>query len=891
MTREPMWRRYLRLTRPNAGADIDDEVTFHLEQRTAELRGEGMAPEAARREALARFGDVSRYAQECVAIDRSRARHERILEWGQTTWRDVRVALRQYRRSPWFATGTVATLALGIGATLAMYGLVDAVVLRPLPGVTRANELVEITSPNLSYPGFRDLRGAVPSVMQLAGFRDRDMTLRHGDASTRLTGHVVSGNYFGVVGARAALGRVLVESDDAPVAQRVVVLSHTLWVSRFHRDTSILGSVVSVNGSPATVVGIAAPGFRGTRINAVPALWITVHGWWAAAPTYYAGLSLERRGWSWITTIARLRPGQTPTSAAAALREAALRLRQELSLSATDSFDPQIIPAVAAASGGPGGALTRSFIWVLFATVALVLLLAWVNVASLLIARGMQREREIGVRLAIGAGRKRLIRQLLTETAVLAVCAGGASLAAAYVGVRLLSAIAVPGWGEFQGLSLGIGGGTAALAVAAALGTSLLFGLTPALRATRRDVVAAITHGGFRAPRSARLRDLLLVSQVALTVVLLVSTALFARGLQRALAIDPGFDAALVAVTAVDLGMARYDESRARAYLDGASQRLAALPGVTAAAWADALPLNEGSNTESFGIVGEPRLPDDLRYVEISAVTDGYFDALRIPLRLGRVFSATDHSTRARVVVVNETFARRHRGTSGIVGRQLVLQDTFTVIGVVADVKYHRLDEQPQPFVYAPLSRFVAGAGLSPIGVLVRSDRRDPALLATVESTLRDLARDVTPFGRQWLTDHYADALLPQRLSLFLLGACSLLAFVIALVGIYSVSSFFIVSHRRELALRIALGARPQSVVGRVLGHGLRRVGIGVLAGTLAVAGAMRAAQALLYGVGSTDPPAIAAGAGLVLIAAMVASFFPARLASRMDAMRSLRQD
>ncbi|HJU73626.1 MAG TPA: ADOP family duplicated permease [Gemmatimonadaceae bacterium] len=892
MKREPMWRRYVRLRGPDHAADVDEEVAFHLDERAAELRAAGLSADAARREALERFGDTLRYRRECVAIDRSRARHERALEWWLTTWRDTRVALRQYRRSPWFVFGSVTTLALGIGATLAMYRLVDAVVLRPLPGVLRPQELVHVAKPGMAYPSFRDVREATRATAHLAAYSYRPVTLRYGEETTRLTAHVVSGNYFSVLGSLAALGRPLVESDDAAAAPRAVVLSHVLWKTRFQSDSAVIGRVVSVNGSPATIVGVMAAGFRGTSLTAVPNLWLTVHGWFSAAPTYFSRLDLQTRDWGWLVMLGRLQPGQSPSNLVAALKAQSIRNRELFMQRKNAILEPVVISSVAAASGGAGGARTRSFLWVLLATAALVLLLAWVNVASLLIARGMQREREIGVRLALGADRKRLMRQLLTETALLALFAGAASLATAYVGTRLLGSVTIPGWGSFRDLSLGVGLGSAGVAVSFALGTSLLFGLMPALRATRRDVVAAITHGGFRAPRSARMRDALLVSQVSLTVALLIGAALFARGLQRALAIDPGFDPSHVAVTTVDLGIARYDSSRARTYLDGALERLRAIPGVTAVAWADALPLFNGENIESLSIIGEPPLLDDQRFVEIAAVSHGYFEALRIAPKLGRVFNESDHLTKAGVVVVNEAFAQQHGKGKDIVGRQLeVGGSTLTVIGVVRDVKYHRLDEQPRPFVYLPMARSVSRAGLWPVIALVRTDGRHKELPALVDATLRDFAPDVAPFDRQWLGDHYANALLPQRLSLLLLGVCSLLAFAIALVGIYSLASFFVVTHRRELALRLALGAQPQSVVRQVLGHGLVRVGIGVVAGSIAVVAGMRAARALLYGVEPTDPWALVAGAGLVLVAAMLAALVPARMAARMDAMHTLRQD
>lgn len=885
-----MWRRYLRLTGPNPPADVDDEVAFHVDQRAADLMRDGLSPDAARSEAERRFGDRTRYVEECVAIDRSRARETRVLAWLDACLRDTRIGLRQLRRSPWFTTGAVTTLALGIGATLAMYGLVEAVVLRPLPGVEQADRLIEVARTSFSNPGLRDLRAAVPNVVQLAGFSVRPTAVRMGDESMRLTGHVVTGNYFGVLGARATLGRLLVESDDAATAPRVVVISHALWARRFNRDSAIVGRTLLVNQAPATIVGVAEAGFRGTRINATPGLWLTVYGWWAAPPSYFARLNIEERGWGWLTAIGRLRPGETPLSAKAALDRASIGLRDQLALGAKESLDTNVLPAVAA-SGGPGGSMTRTFIWVLFGTVALVLLLAWVNVAGLLIARGLQREREIGVRLAIGAGRARLVRQLLTETAVLAAIAGAASLAAAHLGARLLAAIEIPGWGSLGQISLGIGGGSAAFAVVAALATSLIFGFTPALRATRRDVVAAITHGGFRAPRAALLRDALVVTQVALTVVLLIGAALFARGLQSALSIEPGFDDSRVAMAIVDLGLAKYDSNQARRYLDGAAQRIAALPGVRSVAWADVPPLYEGSSVESFHVLGAARDSERTQYVELSTVTPHYFDVLRIPVRAGRVFSEPDHSARTRVIVVNETFARRHGGVPQILGRQVVLDDTMTVIGVVADVKYHTLTEEARPFVYAPMARAVATAALWPVGLLVRTERDDRAMMTRIERALRAEGRNVAPFGQLWLSEHVEQALLPQRLSLFLLGTCSLLALVIALVGMYSLATFFVVTRRRELALRIALGARPESVVRRVLAHGLRRVGIGVLVGAAAVVAAMRAAQALLYGVHAADPTALAAGAGVVLVAMIVAILFPARAASRMDAMRNLRQE
>jgi predicted permease len=893
VTDGPRWRRYLRFWGDDPAADVDDELRFHLDMKERELVRAGMDPDVARREALEHFGSLRRVRAECEEIAVRRTTRDQRAESFGTMSQDARFALRQLRRSPGFAIATALTLALGIGANVVIFALVDATVLRPLPGVREPERLLEITIPSISYPSYVDFRDQTPGLAGLAAFRERPMALVDGDRSELITGAVVSGNYFALLGAGASVGRVIGEGDDRPDAPPVVVLSHRIWRRLFNEDPGIPGRTVRLNGRPVTIVGVASREFRGSRLRGVPDLWVPVHAMGWIAPTSLDALDINQRSWSWLTAIGRLAPGVSVEQAATALNVVAERQEQLYPTETRTGFTVRAFGARAAAGGAMNREASVRFTAMLVGVVAIVLLIACANVANLLLARAAWRRREIAVRLSLGASRGRLVRQLVTESAVLALVAGGAGVVLSVVGIGALARLTLPGGVSLHALELEVGGRVLAFALAVTVTTVVLFGIAPALQASSLDPALALKDGGHRGGSGrSRLRDGLLVTQVALSMLLLIGTGLFTRALQRALAIDPGVELGKLATISVNLGLARYDSARAGAYYDAVTERVARVPGVARVAWSATLPLGEESLNESFVIPGYQFAPDENTDVEVSAVSPGFLATAGIPLRRGRDFTPDDGEDGDLRVIVNETMARRYWPERDAIGQRFTLVTTAaTIIGVARDAKYHDLLEPPKPFVYVPLSRRLRTDGLSVVSLVARANGDPETILGGVQSAVRSRDPSVPTFELTTYESRLADLLAAQRLGVAFLGAFAVLATVVAAVGIYGVVSFVVGQRRREMGIRLALGARPAGVVRLVLAHGLSRVLLGLVVGVLASAAAARVVSRFLYGVPPTDPVTYAGTAVLLAVVALLAASFPARAAARTDPATTLRAE
>ncbi len=888
---DPGWRRYLRFWGRSAGDDLEDELRFHLEMREADYLAQGSSAAQARAEANQRLGDLSGVREACAVIGKRRERRMRSIERLETIRSDVVFALRQLARSPGFTSIALLTLALGIAANVTIFTVVDSVLLRPLPGIRAPERVVEVTSFTVSYPSYRDFREVAGPLESVAAFSSRSAGVRIGEVTHIERAAVVSGNYFTVLGAGAHRGRLLTDGDETS-GEPVVVVSHRFWRGVLGGDDDVIGSAIRVNGSPATIVGIAAEVFGGTRLASVPSIWLPITAWPLMAPSNQRGFSVDERGWSWLTMVARLAPGATTEQAEAVLTASARRQLEQHPRETRSNTNMTVAPAAAAAVGFRAHEAISRFMLVLMAVVGLVLLVACSNVANLLLARSESRRREIAVRLAIGAGRGRLTRQLITEAMVLAFIAGGFALLVAWAASTLMARVTLPGGIELSSVRLAPDARVLGFALALATATALLFGVVPALQATRADLVSDLKDGARGASTGrSRLRSSLLVAQVAISLVLLVGAGLFVRGLQRALSTDLGFRTDGVALATVNPGLVQFDVERTLSFAETSLERVRALPGVRAAAWSVLVPLTPGSYSETASLDGYVPAPDEQVELNINVVSDGYLRTLGIPLLEGRDIAPNDRSGAEQVAVVNETLARRYWPEGGAVGRRIFSGgDTVRVIGVARTAKYERPDEQAVPLVYLPLAQRADWA-VGSATLLARVDGNPSAALPAMQQEIRSIARDMPISELGTLDDALAATLAPQRFGAWLLSGFALLSLLVAMVGIYGVVAYGVTQRTREFGVRMALGAAPGSVVRLVVGQSLLRVLFGVVLGLALAAVLARVASGFLFGVSATDAITYAATALLLIVVAMLAAWLPARRATGVNPVTALRSE
>ena len=804
---------------------------------------------------------------------------------------DLRHAVRSFVRSPAFTLTAILSLAVGVGSVSAIYSLADTLLLRPAPGIGEPDRLVDLGRSqdgqgfdNVSYLNYVDYRDRTTTLAGLAAlmFEPRSTSLAGPEGAEAVHTSIVSGNFFDVLRARPALGRFfLPEEDRVPNAHPVVVLSHRFWRERFTADSAIVGRTLVLNGSPFTVVGVAAERFTGPRI-AAPDLWAPIMSW----PLLGGSLGmLEGRQNVWLNMVGRLAPDVSVGAAQAELSGIA----QQLERAYPEANRGQGI-RVAASGLFPTDfrRILAAFMSLLFAIAALVLLIASTNVAGMLLARAAARRREIAVRLALGASRRRLIAQLLTESLMLFVlAAGGGFLLAQALLAGMFSLVpplpiqlAVEPTVDWRVFSFALG---------VAVLTGLLAGLAPGVQSTRPELVPALKTGGGGGAHRQRLRSALLVAQVAFSMLLLVTAGLFARTLVHARSIDPGFDARHVHLASLDLRLGNYDAVRGRQLAATLVERARQIPGVQSVALSAALPL-DGGGLGLGGIEVAGRTPPNERRgwnADWSVITPGYFEVMHIPLLAGRDFTDADREGAADVAIINETLAGMLWPGEVAIGNTFQNDGrTVTVIGIARDAKYRSLGEGPRGFVYVPLAQ----RWLTRTALLVRTvPGADPT------GALRRMVADLDPtlpiLNQQSLAEYTAIGLLPQRLALWVAGTLGGVALLLAVLGIYGVTAYAVTQRTREIGIRIALGAQRGRVLRPVLRQGMTLAGAGVLVGLLAALGATRAMRALLYGVPATDVIAFGAAALVLLVAAVAASWLPARRAAGVEPSVALRAE
>jgi predicted permease len=821
-----------------------------------------------------------------------------------TLLQDVRFAARSLRRRPGFVGAIVVTLALGIGANTAIFSLIDAVLLHPVP-VQRPAEVVtafhrlndRAPYEAFPFPLFTSLSSSTQSLQGLAGYHVMDIGVRIGGRVEQMQIAGVSGNYFELLGLRPQAGRLFHRSDDGPRGGNpIVVLSDDAW-ARFHgRRPEAIGSTLHAGGTAYTVVGVAPRGFRGTNLSAAPQLFFPIA---MSTSLGEGGLFSDRSGetvyettaFGWVELVGRLRDGVAPAAAASELNSRALTFWRSLGGGAAAGRDTMTAPVSVLSLAGSAALADRQnlirFVAILSAVVALTLLIACVNVANLLAIRGTERARELAVRAALGASRQRLTRQALLESVILAALGATVATAVGMVGTRLLAAFALPGGVILDRLDLGLNGRVLAFTAASAGFAAIAFGLVPAVRAGRTGTAAALRgHGGNTAkgPRGG-----LVIAQAAISILLLVGAGLFIRSLQAGLATDLGMDPRGLAAATVDLGLHGYTPKRKAAFYEEAVRQARGLPGVEAAAIGSHVPLARINRLPMTPLAGAQTSDSRARVgVGLIHASPEYFDVVGVPLRRGRHFTARDDLGTPRVAIVNESAARHLAPGLDILGRDITMLGTihYTVVGIVADTKYASVRDSAVPAMFTP----VAQPTVTAASLIVRA-RNPRAVLPDLTRLLRQMDPDLPVRDIRVVANQINAVLMPQRFGATLLGVLSLVALCISTVGIYGVVAYGVSQRMRELGIRIALGAGRQHIVRVVALRSVVAIATGIGLGIVAATFASRGLEQFLYGVTRLDVIAFTGATALLGVAAAVASWTPVRRALRVDPISVIRAE
>lgn len=820
---------------------------------------------------------------------------------------DVRYAVRRLVKSPGFTAAAVLTLALGIGANATIFSIIDAVLLRPLPGIAEPDRVVAIGRTfkgegfdNSSYPNFRDLRDQNASFSDVAAEHALPVSVLAGGHSERVNGMVVTPNYFRTLGVSFAAGRGFLDSEDVGGnAAPTIVISYGLWLRRFGHDPAVVGKMVSVDGTPMTVAGVTGRAFVGSDPTAAVDVWVPMGAARAVLPGWIdLDWHMREREWAWIMLHARLKPGVSFEQANAEVQTIAARLRETYP-SLKEYSTGWAVQRGVGLDPDERADLTR-MTTILFGAVVLLLLLACANVSNLLLARATARKREVTIRLALGASRWRLIRQLLAESIVLAALGGFAGLLLTFWATAALSslladssrfAIAVdlsPEWQVvvFTFLISGL--------------TGIVFGFAPALHSLRTNLTNAMKEGIAMAPQRSYLRQLLVVTQLALSLVLLACAGLLARTLWNFSQIRPGFDVRDLALMSVEPTVThRYDEAQLHIFHERLLERVQGLPGIESASLARRAPVTD----RGWGV--NARLPD--RFVpdstmfadkagfglQFNTVSPNYFDMMGVAIVRGRGFTFRDSAASPPVMVINETMAQTIWPGEDPIGKQVFVADETTprqVIGVVADLKQRSLLEKPRRFAYLSMWQPYPMPD-APTVIHVRTRMPVAQAAAAVLREVRALDPTLPIFDVKTISDHIADSYWRQRLSGLLITIFAGLALVLGMTGMYAVMSYVVAERTHEIGIRMALGARADDVVRQMLRYGVVMITCGIVTGTVGSLAATRLLRTLLYGVQARDPAVMVAAITMLAITGLLASYVPARRAATVDPMVALRYE
>jgi predicted permease len=869
--------------------EVSDELWFHIEERIEEFMTRGLSRDEAEAEVRRRFGDIGRVGEELERIDSATQRRRGWREWLESVGRDVRYALRGMAKRPGYTAIIVATLALGIGANTAIFSAVNAVLLRPVPTpelhrlvVVRGNILrLNLLDNPISAGEAVDLMRRRDLFTSSTGFTQTSRNLTGLGEPRRVALTQTIGEFFAVFGVRPAVGRVYDPSDSQEGAAPVAVLGHSLWQELSGGDPGFVGRSIELNGQPHRVVGVLPPEFRYPYDAQV----------YAPYTLDQRALSPERR-WSLnFTFVGRLAPAVTLDRLPTELRAEAQSWGQRLGM--VEQYSPSNysmtpVPFVQHVSGD-----LRQILFVLGGAVALVLLIACANVASLQLVRATGRAKELAVRAALGAGRGAIGRQLLVENLALAASGG---IAGVLLGQWLLGVLARQGAAEYRALDgVALDGRVLAFTALVTILAGLAFGAVPALRAARVDVQDALKGSGRGSSMGADRHRFLrgsVVLQMALTVVLLAASTLTVRSLARLLATDPGFRPEQVMTARLSLSGSRYPTGPARvAFYQSLLERLRAAPGVASVGLAAYPPFTGGSDSSPFEIDGMPARPGEpARHSNTQIVAGDYLRAMGIPLLRGRVFDARDNDPEAPVALIDAELARQYfpAGVDPIGKRISQGAPMATIVGVVGSVNQSRLGDPLKATVYHHHPHY---NWLSAMTVVVRTALPAPVVTSLVRNAVRELDPALPVYDVKPMTERVAASLAARRMAITVLAGFAGLSLLLAVLGIYGVMSYTTGQRTRELGIRVALGADPRAVTRMVLGGGLVLAGVGAAVGAAAFLGFGRVLRALLYGIAPTDPATLLLSVAALSVAASAACYLPARRASRVDPVTALRAD
>ncbi len=820
-----------------------------------------------------------------------------------TFLQDLRYGVRMLARTPGFTVIAALSLALGIGANTTIFTVINAVLLNPLPLKSPSELLAVYTTDQRNRGGFnnflqtsplnyQDYRDKNEVFSELAAHQFLPLNISGGTGEPQqVFGEIVTGNYFDVLGVRPLAGRTFLPDEDrTPGAKLVAVLGYGEWQKRFGGDRAIVGRTITLNGSAFTVIGVMPKGFKGTNAIGAPALWVPYMTYPVTTSGFIREAVDSRRALMFDLT-GRLKPGVSRQQAEANLKTIASQLERQYP---NDNRGRSItVLPLAQATVNPGFRDNLVMAGGLLMTiVGVVLLIACANVANLLLARASVRQREIAVRLSLGASRARLIRQLLTEGTLLALAGGALGLLLAYWAQGLLWSFRPP-FLPADAIDLQPDLRVLAFTIVVSVGTGILFGLAPALQASRPDLVVELkdrTSAPTGSGRVLSLRNLLVAAQVALSLVALVGAGLFLRSLQNAQKIDPGFDADHLAVLTVDLGAQGYGEERGRQFERQMIERAAATPGVGGTTLAGSIPLFNGGFARTVFLEGQD--PTDQRagrLVQVDIVSPSYLRTVGIALMRGRDFAESDQPNTPAVCIVNETMAKQFWPDQDPIGRRFRFfgQDHFNeVVGIARDSKYNFIGEGPTPYVYQTLTQVY-----QPQVSLFLKSANPGAVLGTVRSEVQQADRNLPITTVFTLTAIFDQSLWAPRMGASLLAVFAGLSLALAVVGIYGVMAYSVNQRQRELGIRMALGATRSSVMRLVVTQGFRLAVIGVAVGLLASLAVTRVIATMLYGVSATDVVTFVTVPALLTLAAVAASYIPARRATRIDPMVALRYE
>lgn len=869
-------------------AEVDDELNFHLQSSIDDLVAGGMSIEQARETALARFGDREQVRQACEEIGQKLEQERRRAGIWASVVQDLQYALRTLRRNPGFTVVAVLTLALGIGANTAIFSVVNGVLLRPLPW-RDSERLVRLYT---AFGGSGELRYAMsqPEFMDYKGLHVFENAAAYGGTGLTLTGRgepervralTATRDLLPVLGALPRHGRNFEGDEGRSGSEPVVILSHEYWVNRFGGDATLLNSQLLLNDVSRRVIGILPPG-------------LAFEGAEAIIPLYINPDSMTGRSSNSLNGVARLKPGVT---LADAQRELNALTRQSIALY------PNAYPA----SMGYGATVfsmhdevvgdVRPALLMLLAAVGLVLLIACANVANLLLARGEVRQREIAVRLAIGASRRRVVRQLLTESTVLALLGAVVGTLFAWWALRVLVALGPASIPRIDQIGIDVTVGLVTLGVAVL--TGLLFGLAPALRLTKSDLSESLKEGarGGSASTKGSIGQLLVIGELALAVVVVVGAALLLRSFSALRGVDAGFDAERVLVLDLSLPTARYDASRTTGFYRQLTEALERLPGVTSSAVISEVPPVAAGNNWDVLVDGRSRGPgESLPSPQVRFVSPRYFETLSIAARRGRLFSPDDRAGSMLVAVVNETAARTIWADADPVGQRVRFGNAYpwiTVIGVSADTRSMGLQSPPPAelfILHEQMPAIVGGAARS-MYVVARSSVDPLTVLPAARGAVRELDPQLAIIASRTLESYMVESLERERFASTLLTSFGAAALVLAAIGIYGIMSYGVKRRTREFGIRLALGAQPQAVMTLVLRQGMTLAALGLAGGVILALLSTRLMTRLLFSISAADPITYLVVTVILAVVAFGANWIPARRALRTDPAEALRGD